>query len=170
MEENLILENNPVEQPKRSQFLTVLCILSFIMCGITFLSGFWGILQSTPEAQQKNIEQFRTINPEMADQMENQMIEMESNPFSKIAPYLGLVYTLLSFLGVMMMWNFSRKGFYIYAIAEILPYSSFIFMNQIAMKIPGLPAGAMTFVLVFMIVVDVLFVFLYSRNLKEMTK
>lgn len=170
MEENLILENNPVEQPKRSQFLKVLCILSFIMCGFTFLSGIWGIYQSTPEAMQKNVEQIRGLNPEMADQMENQMIEMQSNAFSKISPYLGLIYTLISFLGVMMMWNRVRKGFYIYAVAEILPYTSMLFVSQGAMKMPGLPAGAMMVVMVLMVAVDLLFVFLYSRNLKEMTK
>ena len=90
MQENLILENNPIEQPKRSQFLKVLCILSFIMCGLGFLSGIWGIYQSTPEAMQKNIEQIKSFNPEMADTMEDQMIEMQSKPFNKIAPYLKI--------------------------------------------------------------------------------
>ncbi|MBL7935922.1 MAG: hypothetical protein JNM51_08980, partial [Bacteroidia bacterium] len=105
MENNNVLENDVLnEAPKRSEFLKVLCILSFVMCAVSFISGIWGIYQSTPEAMQKNIEQIRTINPEMADQMENQMIDMQNNPFSKITPYLGLVYTLLSFLGVMLMW------------------------------------------------------------------
>lgn len=174
MEENLILENNPIEQPKRSQFLKVLCILSFIMCGIAFLSGIWGIYQSTPEAMQKNVEQLRTVNPEMADRMEDQMIEMQSNPFSKISPYLGLVYTLASFLGVMMMWNRVKKGFYIYSIAEILPYSSFIFMGKNSLSMMGPPGGnnaaiAMGF-LIFMVIVDVIFVAMYAKNLKEMDK
>ncbi|MES2513718.1 MAG: hypothetical protein V4580_06210 [Bacteroidota bacterium] len=173
MEENLILENGPVEQPKRSQFLKVLCILSFIMCGISILSGIWSIYQSTPEAQQKNIEQFRTINPEMADQMENNMIEMQSNPFSKVAPYLALVYTLISFLGVMMMWNRIKKGFYIYAIAEILPYTSFIFMGKNSLNMMGGPGGNATIamiVMIIMVVVDVVFVALYAKNLKEMDR
>lgn len=174
MEENLILENNMTEQPKRSQFLTVLCVLSFIMCAISFLSGIWGIYQSTPEAMQKNIEQVRAVNEEMADSMEDQMIEMQSNPFSKIAPYLGLVYTLVSFLGVLLMWNRTKKGFYIYAIAEILPYTSFVLMGKNSLSMMGPPGGnnsaiAMG-VLIFMVVVDVVFVALYAKNLKEMDK
>lgn len=172
MEENLILEEQVIESPKRSQFLKVLCILSFIMCGISFLSGIWGIYQSTPEAMQKNVEQIRSVNPEMADQMENQFIEMQSNPFSKIAPYLGLVYTLLSLLGVLLMWNLSRKGFYIYAIAEILPYTSFIFMGKNSLSMMGPPGGSNSAiamgVLIFMIVIDVVFVSLYAKNLKEL--
>ncbi len=174
MEENLILENNPIEQPKRSQFLKVLCILSFIMCGISFLSGIWGIYQSTPEAQQQNVEKIRNFNPEMADQMENQMIEMQNNPFAKISPYLGIVYTLISFLGVMMMWNLVKKGFYIYAIAEILPYTTFIFMGKNSLAMMSPPGGNNTAiamgVMIFMIVVDIVFVVLYAKNLKEMTK
>lgn len=174
MENILITEETTPQAPKRSQFLTVLCVLSFIMCAIGFLSGIWNIYQSTPEAMQKNIEQFRSINPEMADQMENNMIEMQSNSFYKIMPYLSLVYTLISFLGVMMMWNFKRTGFYIYAIAEILPYSSFIFMGKNSLKMMGPPGGNnATFAMigiVLMVAIDLLFVFLYSRNLKEMNK
>ena len=174
MEENLIIENNITEQPKRSQFLTVLCVLSFIMCAISFLSGIWGIYQSTPESMQKNIEQVRAVNEEMADSMEDQMIEMQSNPFSKVAPYLGLVYTLVSFLGVLLMWNRTKKGFYIYAIAEILPYTSFVLMGKNSLSMMGPPGGnnsaiAMG-VLIFMVVVDVVFVALYAKNLKEMDK
>ncbi|MES2762226.1 MAG: hypothetical protein V4677_08465 [Bacteroidota bacterium] len=173
MEENLILENNPVEQPKRSQFLKVLCILSFVMCGIMFLLSIWGIYQSTPEAQQKNIEQFRTINPEMADQMEDNMIEMMNNPFAKIKPYLDLVYLFISFLGVMMMWNLKRTGFYVYAIAELLPYTGFLFLGSNALKMMGGPGGSTTIAMVMMIimvVLDLAFIIMYSRNLKEMNK
>jgi hypothetical protein len=174
MQENLNFDSNLMEKPKRSQFLQVLCILSFVMCGLSFLSGVWGIYQSTPAAMQKNIEQVRAVNEEMADRMEDNMIEMQSNPFSKIAPYLGLVYTLVSFLGVLLMWNRTKKGFYIYAIAEILPYSSFIFLGKNSLSMMGPPGGnnaaiAMGF-LIFMVVVDLIFVGLYARNLKEMDK
>lgn len=174
MEENITLENNFNEAPKRSQFLTVLCVLSFVMCGISFLSGIWSIYQSSPEAMQQNIEQVRTVNPEMADKMEDQIIEMQSNPYSKVAPYLSLVYTLLSFLGVMMMWNLTKKGFYIYAIAEILPYTGFILMGKNSLSMMGPPGSGGTMiamaVMVIMVVVDVIFVALYAKNLKDMVK
>lgn len=174
MEENLSVENNLIEAPKRSQFLTVLCVLSFVMCGISFLSGIWSIYQSTPETMQQNIEQVRTVNPEMADRMEDQIIEMQSNPYSKVAPYLSLVYTLLSFLGVMMMWNLTKKGFYIYAIAEILPYTGFILMGKNSLSMMGPPGSGGTMiamaVMVIMVVVDVIFVALYAKNLKDMVK
>lgn len=174
MEENILLDNNLNQTPQRSQFLKVLCILSFIMCGISFLSGIWSIYQSSPEAMQKNIEQIRTVNPEMADKMEDQFISMQDNPYSKVAPYLAIMYTLLSFLGVMMMWNFVKKGFYIYAIAEILPYTGFVFMGKNSLSMMGPPGSDGTVIamamMVIMVVIDVVFVALYAKNLKEMTK
>jgi len=175
MEENSeYLQPIPNASPKRSSFLKVLCILSFVMCGLSFLFGIVGVFQSTPEAMQKNIEQIRLVNPEMADQMENQMIEMDANPYTKVAPYLGLVYTLLSFMGVLLMWNLSKKGFYLYAIAEILPYTSFIFMGKNSLSMMGPPGTnnsvVAMIVVVMMVVIDVVFVSLYAKKLNEMTK
>ncbi len=126
--------------------------------------------EATAQLMQKSIEDVRAVSPEMADQMENQMLALESNAFMKIYPYLNLVFILLSFLGALMMWNRKRNGFYLYSIAEILPYSSMLFMAKNSMNIPGIPAGAMMVVVFLMVGVDVLFVYLYSRNLKEMTQ
>ncbi|MBL7936410.1 MAG: hypothetical protein JNM51_11455, partial [Bacteroidia bacterium] len=72
------------------------------------------------------------------------------------------------------MWNLTKKGFYIYAIAEILPYTSFIFMGKNSLSMMGPPGASSSTiamgVLILMIVIDVIFVALYARNLKEMTK
>lgn len=172
MEDNIINTEVSTDKPKRPQMLTVLCVLSFIMCTLMILAGFWGIYQSQPEVMQKNVEQVRAFNPEMADQMENQIMAMAENPYHKISNYLGLIYTLLSFLGVMMMWNLKKKGFYLYAIAEILPYTGFIFMGKNSLNMMGMGGGSGAAIgmaiIVFMVIVDIVFVFLYSRNLKQM--
>lgn len=171
MEEQQIISETTTQKPKRPQLLTILCILSFIMCGVSVLSNIWGLYQSQPEVMQKNVEQIRAFNPEMADQMENQILAMSENPYTKIAPYLAFVYVLLSFLGVIMMWNLKKKGFYIYAIAEILPYTGFIFMgkNSMSMMSGGIGgAGLAMAVMVIMIIIDLVFVGLYAKNLKEM--
>lgn len=174
MEENLILEENTIVQPKRSQFLTVLCILSFIMCGIKLLTSAYNIYQNSTEAMQNSIEKIRSINPEMADQMENNMIEMQNNTYLKLSPYFEIIFTLLSFMAVLMMWNFKKSGFYLYSVVEILPYISLFFLNTKSIVIPGLSesssASIMVFGTIFMILMDLLFVFLYYRNLKEMNK
>jgi hypothetical protein len=168
MENNIEQFNSEIEKPKRPQLLTVLCVLSFIMCAFTIISTAMNIMQNTPESHQKSVEQIRTINPAMADQMENTFLMMENNTYLKLSPYFNLLFMLGSFLGVMMMWNLNKKGFYIYAVAEILPYISYIFVDASKMSIPGLSPALMMAALVFSILCDLVFVFLYSKNLKIM--
>ena len=168
MKNNIGQFNSKIEKPKHSQLLTVLCVLSFIMCAITIITTAINIMQDTPESHQKSIEQIRTINPAAADQMENTFLMMENNTYLKLSPYFNLVFMLGSFLGVMMMWKLNKKGFYIYAVAEILPYISYLFVDGSKMAIPGLSPALMMVGLVFMILCDLVFVFLYSKNLKIM--
>ncbi len=164
--------DNPFSKPVRSELLKVLCILSFVMCGVNLLIGVLNIYQSSPEVMAKNIEQIRDIKPEMADQMENQMIAMQDNTYAKLAPYLNFVYILISFLSVMMMWNFKKTGFYIYSIAEILPYTAFIFLGKNSMNMMAGAGENMAMAgmvaMVFMVIIDLVFVVLYSKCLKEM--
>lgn len=165
----LEIENS---KPIRSQLLKVICILSFVMCGLSFLQGIMRLIQDSPETRREQIEQIRQIKPDMADQMENEMIAMQENPYSKVAPYLDLLYIILSFLGVIMMWNLNKIGFYIYSIAEILPYTAYLFLGKNAFgmansMVPGGATIAMIFIIL-MVIIDLVFVALYSRCLKEM--
>lgn len=171
MENNIQNPDFLPETPKRSQTLTTLCILSFIMCAIGVLLGLYNMYQSQPDVMQQNIEKVRAFNPEMADQMENNVIAMQESPFAKVYPYINLVFILLSFLGVLMMWNMNKKGFYIYSIAEILPYSSYFFMKSASVQIPGMSSDMaskiMIITMVVMILIDVLFVGLYAKQTKD---
>ena len=174
MEDNLILEENGFELPKRSQFLTILCVLSFVMCGLKLLTSIYSVYQNSPAAMQKSIEQVRQIKPEMADQMENNMIEMQNNTYLKLSPYFEIIYTLLSFMAVVMMWNFKKNGFYLYSIVEIIPNISLFFVSSKSISIPGLSSSSASSIMLFgtivMILIDLVFVYLYFRNLKEMNK
>ena len=172
MEDRLILEENNFKTPKRSQFLTILCVLSFVMCGLKLITSVYSVYQNSPAAMQKSIEQVRDINPEMAVQMENNMIEMQSNTYLKLSPYFEIIYTLLSFMAVVMMWNFKKNGFYMYSIVEIIPYISLFFVSSKSISIPGLSSSSATSIMAFgtivMILIDLVFVYLYFRNLKDM--
>jgi hypothetical protein len=159
--------------PKRPQFLTVLCILSFIMCGFTFVSGVYGIIANTPEKMQENIEKMREVSPEFADQMEQQVIAMQESTYGQIAPYLNFVYVLLSILGVLMMWKLNKKGFYFYLGGELLPYVAMIAGGKQAMAMMGgmgggMMQGAVMVMLVLMFIFDVAFIVMYGVNLKHM--
>ena len=76
-------------EPKRPQFLTVICVLSFIWCGLSVVMGIWSIIQNTPERMAENIEQMRAVSPQMAEQMEEQMIAMQESTYAQVAPYLN---------------------------------------------------------------------------------
>lgn len=156
---------------KRPQLLTVICILSFIMCAINIGSSTLNVLFNTPENQLENLEQVKRISPQMADTMENNIIAMQNNVYLQYSQHFNILYNLIALLGVIMMWNFNKTGFYIYSIAEILPYISYIFMDASTISIPGLPAGSaatyMMIALVFMILIDLVFVVLYAKSFKE---
>lgn len=173
METNNDLLFTDFQKPKRSQLLTALCVLSFIMCAITLISSAINIINDTPAKHQQTIQQLKTVDPVMADQMEDMYIAMDSNIYLKISPYINMVCMLISFLGILMMWNLNRKGFYIYAIAEILPYTMYLFTGLKSMPLPGIPehlvATVMMTVIVLMVLCDLVFVFLYSKTLKEMS-
>lgn len=163
-----------MQEPKRPQLLTVICILSFIMCGIGLLSGIWNIIQNTPENMAEGIEKMRQFSPEMADKMEESMIAMQDSVYIQISPYLNLVYVLLSFLGVLMMWKLQKKGFYLYLTGELLPYLGFIVAGKesmAAMNMMGGGAGEMTGIVIvgLMLVFDAAFIIMYAVNLKKMS-
>lgn len=156
---------------KRPQLLTIICILSFAMCAINIGSSTVNVITSSPEKIQQTIEQLKTVSPVMADSIENNLIAMESNMYLKYSQHLNILYNLISFLGILMMWNFNKIGFYLYSFAEILPYISYVFVDASSMSIPGLPAdSASTYLMVFlvlMIVVDLVFVSLYAKSFKS---
>jgi hypothetical protein len=159
--------------PKRPQFLTVLCVLSFIMCGFGLLSGIYGIIKNTPENMQESIERVREMSPEMADTMEQQMIAMQESTYGQISPYLNFVWLLLSFLGVFMMWKLQKKGFYIYIAGELLPYIAMLAGGKEAMAMMGgmgggMIQGAVMIMMILMFIFDAAFIVMYGMNLKHM--
>lgn len=160
-----------MQTPKRPQFLTVICILSFVWCGLSVLLGIWGIIRNTPENMQESIEQVRSINPQMADQMEQQMLDAQESVYMQVSPYLNFVYLLISFLGVLMMWKLNKKGFYIYLAGELIPYLGFIVAGKQMMAMMG--GGGMmkslgVVMLILMVVFDAAFIIMYGLNLKHM--
>ena len=171
------LENlNPdeIQTGGRPKFLKNLCILSFIWCGVVLFFSVWGMIMNTPENMAERIEQIRPMNPKMADQMEEQMIGMQEDTYMQISPYLGIVYLLGSFLGVLMMWKLNKKGYYLYLASEILPYTGFLFMmgdgpsfnigfGGESMKVVGIIFGILA------VLIDVGFMVMYGMQVKHMT-
>lgn len=111
MEENIFI---PEPQPKklRPQFLTVLCILTFISTGISLLGAL--------------------IIPVIADAVLSIIktapgMDAQTSADAAIVLTAGWAYymtvflvTLLALIGAVMMWNLKKNGFHFYTIANII--------------------------------------------------
>jgi hypothetical protein len=118
------MENNYNDQfandlaplPDRPQFLKVLCILSFVACGLFILiyslgsmamgmseetiSGVWDkVIESQPQLESVNpVDFFHEVG--------------------KLCLY-NLLTNIASLVGVILMWRLNKIGFVIYIIAEL---------------------------------------------------
>lgn len=114
MEENIFI---PEEQPvnKRPQFLSVLCILTYIWTGFTMISTLMILL--FPDMMVRLV----GLSQDFDEQTKADMI---------IALQAGgtyymimLLLNMMSLTGAILMWNLKRKGFHFYTIANILLFN-----------------------------------------------
>ena len=155
----------------RPTFLTVLCILSFLMGAWGLWSGIEGAFTDKP---MRDLEEARTEMETAMAELEGQggefavkMMEsgltMAETAAANAVPlgYIGLITSALSLLGVWMMWNLKRTGYWIYIVASvvglILP---FVFLGFSTLSLLSLGFGAF---------ITVLFIVLYGLNLKHMS-
>jgi len=154
MEENLSLENNLNETPKRPQFLTVLCILSFIWIGLTLTCLL--ICLAFRSFIFEAFEKLSLDEDTMAVMDENQqkgiqtLLEIGPGKFASIIA-LGIVIYMISLLGIIKMWKLQKWGFYI--------YSTINTMGLIYSLISGS---------YFMAIISLSFVIMYYTNFKHM--
>lgn len=155
--------------------LKIICILSLIMGGIMIISSLWNIkVHYAPsdgdlERKQQETEQLIKFSPDSADQI----YAMEDG--KGINSIVGLITEIISVVGVVLMFRLKKTGFSIYIAGELLPYIINIavkggsqMMGEISMM--GGPFKALgIFIFSVMIIIDVVFIFLYSRQTKYMS-
>jgi hypothetical protein len=162
--------------PARPQFLTVLCILTWICCGLIFISTLWKVLMpETPEKQLEKIEQLRQYNPEAADQMEAMLIKQQENGPGRtiLMNVLTMVALGFSAFGAYMMWQLKRSGFYVYLAGELLPYLGFLMGGMEELEAAGAMSGMGSLagiVIGVMLIFDAAFIVMYAVNLKYMVR
>jgi uncharacterized Tic20 family protein len=160
-------------EPARPQFLTVLCILTWVCCGIMFLSTLYTIFNKpSPEDMAAQVEKMREINEQAAEQMEA-AFENQDNTSMMMSNVLGLVAMIVTTLGTIMMWQLKKKGFYVYIAGELIPYLGFLFtgtaafeamatmMHMSASAMMGMAIGVMA-------LFDGIFIAMYGANVKHM--
>ena len=166
-------QNEIAPTNKRSQFLSAVCILTWVCCGFMLLSTLYGLVTNTPEKQAESIEAMRQFNPETADKMEALFAEQDMGKII-LNNVIGLVGMGLSALGAYLMWQMKKKGFYLYLAGEIIPYIGFLFAGKSAMgvldSLGSIGPAIIGIVMVAMLLFDAVFVIMYAVNLKHMDK
>ena len=154
---------------KRPTLLTVLCILSF-------LGGAWGLwegyknaftdaplreLEQAKAQLEESMEQLGGDNP-MAKMMEDAIALAErSVENAKTLGYSNLAFSLISLLGVWMMWNLKKTGFWLYLLASV---GGLVVMFSV-LGGGGLFANITS---ILAVAITAIFVILYGVNLKHM--
>jgi hypothetical protein len=146
-------------EPERPQTLRILCILSFIGCGLMFL--LYGIGSFFISMDEATIGTFWDKAVERSPELENVDPVAFFHEFGLYCIY-GLIATVFSLIGVIMMWRLEKIGFYIYAVAELATNFFSVNMNTGQEKSY---AGT-----IFFIIVDLVFIVLYFMQLKYMNK
>ena len=163
------MEQTTTEGPKRPQFLTVLCILTFIGVGIGIVMSvmaWWamhamsaiadaatGMAEGMAESSGTDMSSM----PGMGDAMASANAAVK---WANVTLIVGVVGALLCLVGALQMWKLKKTGFYIYVVGELAP------VIASAILLGGAAFGGMA--LVMGAVFPLLFVVLYGLNLKHM--
>lgn len=162
-------QNTSVEAPKRPQFLTVLCILTFIGSGIgviTSIMSYFAAKAAGAIAQGFSEGMNKLADGQGGQQMDAAMASANASinatvKWGATVAIIGIIGALICLFGAIMMWKQKKTGFYIYLIGEVAPA-----IASIALLGFGLLGGmGIAMSLVF----PIAFIIMYGLNLKHMS-
>jgi hypothetical protein len=151
-------QNDITPLPQKPQFLKVLCILSFIACGLMILIYALGsiCLGISEETITKVWDQVVASQPQLEDTDPVQFF----HEVGKLCLY-NLFANIVSLIGVIMMWRLNKIGFFIYIAAELV--TNFLGLNM------GIEGEAKSYgSIIFSVFIDLVFIIMYAINLKHM--
>lgn len=155
MEESLTTEG-----PKRPQFLTILCILSYIGVGFGVVGSIVGWWSMRAMSSMMDVAGGMEGMEEMGafPGMEEAMAQLK---YINITTSVNIIASLICLVGVLQMWKLKKMGFYIYVVGEVVPFIvSAVLMGGTAFGAMAVVMGA---------VVPGVFIGLYTMNLKHMS-
>ena len=150
--------------PVRSQFLTLLCVLTFIGCALSLFDAFMTLVQTDAASNTPRIE--RNYTPEQQKQLPKQYFEdrsagEESAPTDpdriRLLSIAQFPYALLTLAGAILMFRLRRVGFWIYVAGVVVGF-------VLPVVLVGFGALNTSFGVFF----SVLFAGLYWLNLRDM--
>lgn len=150
------------EAPKRPQFLTVLCILTFIGVGLGIIgsiSGWWAI-RTTSAMMDANSDMMEGMNGFDMSEMPEMENMMNSLKYANVILISGVISSLICLIGALQMWKQKKIGFLIYVVGQVAP----IIVSVVCF-------GAATFSgwSSISFIFPVVFVVLYGLNLKHLS-
>ncbi len=184
-------------ESKRSDYLTGLCLFSFIGNGWGLLCGIVQFIKADAQTRAVNRVKDILVNDEFqrnassdtAAKIAINMAEGMAAAFTTdnliIISIATFVSSLLCMIGVSMMWQLKKKGFYFYVagiatgivtLLLLFGFSKVFTMGMLALNgiitlfvLFGASSQLATFISITIGLFWVLFIFLYSRHLKSMT-
>jgi len=153
-------DNSLAPLPDRPDFLQVLCILSFVWCGLMILVFSLGL--TTLFLSEDLINNIWERVLETQPKLEN-FDRFEFFHQVGMTCIYNLIGNIVSLIGVIFMWRLNKIGFFIYTIAELAV--NFFGMDVNSSEQLSSHAG-----LIFMLLIDTVFIIMYAINLKHMGK
>lgn len=158
-------EQGPAKLPV---FLKVLCILTFVSCGLTFISSIYGLLtakQSEATMKMMMRMQHNEDMPEIVGNVQQGFAKMME--WTTTSHYLALGNVVICLAGALLMWRLKKVGYFIYIFGQILPFISLVGMYSAVQDIPIL-GFSMIIGGVFAAIFSIAFIIMYGLNVKHM--
>lgn len=157
------------EKGKRGKTLPVLCILSWVMIGLTVLGVSFSLIRG-PYSEEEMLEQklavMTSVNEDMPeffnDMMLNSLVILErTNEKFYLLNGLNVISVLIGFFAVLMMYRLKKIGYWLYVLYCAIPICiSIYFFGDIK--------STMT-VLMYSSIFTLTFLILYGVQLKRMS-
>lgn len=156
------------EEPlkKRPVFITVLCILTFVSCGLTFISSLWRLLVGNNT--EESIKSLNRLSRQTSGAFQEMSSSMEKvMEWQTTSDLLALANVLLCLVGALLMWRLKKVGFFIYTFGQVLPFIALFGMYSAVQDVPFL--GMAMLIGSFLAALFALgFIVMYGINLKHM--
>jgi hypothetical protein len=149
-----------IEKRELPGMLNVLTILTFIGCGLAYLSTLWGYFKAGTEMDDLEALQDQAGDNEFVNEMAQGSLELAQKSYDNryILLISGLLFTTLCLIGALQMRKLKKSGYLLYVIGELAP----VVVTAVIMGF-SLIGGIAT---IFSAIFAVLFVILYTMQKK----
>jgi hypothetical protein len=140
------------KETQRPELLKILCILTFVGTGLSLFSDIimFFTIDIIKEYFNNGLLNF------LSKDMDAEVLEIIFSVNSSYFVFQGIIFTFTLY-GTYLMWNLKKTGFHIYTIGQIV----LLIIPQVF--IPSLPFPT------FNLLISLIFIFLYAKNLKYLT-